>query len=100
MSTANKGKIPLDQVADVILALAKCQKKLVELTQELKREEDRSKYFWRDRKGDEFRGKVQEIVILNAKVAERMGTQIRALRDYFADSEQTVRRAHFDTGKI
>ena len=100
MSTANKGKIPLAQVAQVILKLAKSQKKLVELTQELKREEDQSKHFWRDRKGEEFRRKVQEIVTLNTKVGEVMGKQIRALRDYYAESEQAVRGAQFDAGKI
>ena len=100
MSTSNKGKIPLAQVAQVILELAKSQKKLVELTHELKREKEQSKGYWRDRKGEEFRGKVQEIVSLNTKVGEVMGKQIRALRDYYSAAQMTVRGAQFDAGKI
>lgn len=100
MTTANKGRIPLAQVAQVVLELAKSKKKLEALTLELKREKDRSQSYWRDRKGDEFRAKVQEIIALNTKVGEVMLGQVRALRDYYAEAEAQEKKAHFDGGKL
>lgn len=100
MSTANKGKIPLAQVAQVVLELAKSKKRLTEVTQELKSEKEKSKSFWLDRKGDEFRVKIQEIIALNTKVGEEMIKQIRALQEYYATSYNTAQQAHFNTGKI
>lgn len=100
MSTANKGRIPLAQVAQVVLELAKSKKKLEALTQELKCEKDRSRGFWRDRKGDEFRGKVQEIIALNTQVGEVMLGQVRTLRNYYAEAEVQEKKTRFDGGNL
>lgn len=100
MSMANKGKVPLAQVAQVVVELAKSKRKLEELTQELKREKEKSAMIWRDSKGDEFRGKVQEIVALNTKVGDDMGHQIRALQEFYTTQYNAAKGAHFDIGKI
>ena len=96
MSGANTGTIPLAEVANVIVELAKQKKTLDDLNEELRRQKRRSEELWRDTKGDEFREKADRIIRNNACASEAMQKQLDVMSDYYKKAWETQRQTQFD----